>query len=61
MPDCVNIGNTHYGREATLKEKELEAAVYTMSREKRNELRRTLEELEVRSNQSLQMHPRQHK
>jgi hypothetical protein len=38
MPDCVNIGNTHYGREATLKEKELEAAVHTMSREKRNEL-----------------------
>jgi hypothetical protein len=47
MPDCVNIGNTHYGQENALKERELEAAVYTMSWEKRNELRRTLEELEV--------------
>jgi hypothetical protein len=44
VPDGVGT-DTHYGREAALKE--LEAAVYTMSREKRDELRRTLEELEV--------------
>ncbi len=43
----VSIGDTHYGREASLKERELEAAVYTMSREKRDELRRTLVELEA--------------
>ncbi len=48
MPDCVNIGDMHYGWEAALKERKLEAAVYTMSREKRNELRWTLEELEVK-------------
>jgi hypothetical protein len=48
MPDCVNIGNTHYGQEAALKERELEAVVYTMSREKRNELQRMLVELEVK-------------
>ena len=48
MPDCVNIGDRHYGQEAALKERELEAAVYTMSREKRNELQRMLEELEVK-------------
>jgi hypothetical protein len=48
MPDCVNIGDTHYRQEAALKERELEAAVYTMSWEKKNELRWTLEELEVK-------------
>jgi hypothetical protein len=48
MPDCVNIGDTHNGQEAALKERELEAAVYMMSREKRNKLQWTLEELEVK-------------
>jgi hypothetical protein len=48
MPDCVNIGDTHYGLEAALKERELEAAVYMMSREKRNELQWTLKELGVK-------------
>ncbi len=47
MPDCVIIGNMHYGQEAVLMERKLEAGVYMMSREKRNELRRMLEELEV--------------
>ncbi len=36
MPDCVNIGNMHYGQKAALKERELEAAVDTMSCEQRN-------------------------
>jgi hypothetical protein len=45
--DEIDIGDTQYGRESALKERELEAAVYTMSPEKRDELRRTLEELEV--------------
>ncbi len=38
MPDSVDISDTHYGQEAMLKERELEAAVDNMSWEKRNEL-----------------------
>jgi hypothetical protein len=38
MSDSVDISDSHYGQEAALKERELEAAVYNMSREKRNEL-----------------------
>ena len=47
VPDSVDIGDIHYGREAALKERDLESAVYTMSQEKRDELKRTLENLEV--------------
>ena len=47
VPDSVDIGNMHYRGEAALKERELEGAVYTMSRKKRDELKLTLEELEV--------------
>ncbi len=45
--DEIDIGDTHYRRELALKERELEAVVYMMSWEKRDELQRTLEELEV--------------
>ena len=43
----ISIADTHYGRHAALKERELEAAVDSMSRDKRNELRRKLDECEM--------------
>ncbi len=38
MSDSVGMSDTHYGQEAALKERELEAAVDSMSWEKRHEL-----------------------
>ena len=43
----VSIADTHYGRHAALKERELEAAMDSMSRDKRNELRQKLDECEM--------------
>ncbi len=37
--------DTYYGREQALNERELEATVYCMSQEKREELRRKLDEI----------------
>ena len=48
VPDSVDIGDKQYGREAALKENKLEGAVCMMNREKRDELKQTLEELEVK-------------
>jgi hypothetical protein len=41
------IADTHYGQHAALMERELEATVDSMSRDKRNELRRKLDECEM--------------
>ena len=45
--ESISIADTHYGRHAALMERELEAAVDSMSRDKRNELRRKLDEFEM--------------
>ena len=45
--ESISITDTHYGRHAALMERELEAAVDSMSRDKRNELRRKLDECEM--------------
>jgi len=45
MSDEVDMMDTHYGREQALNERELEATVYCMSQEKREELRRKLDEI----------------
>ena len=45
--ESISIADTHYGRHAALMERELEAAVDSMSRDKRNELRRKLDECEM--------------
>ena len=45
--ESISITDTHYGRHAALMERELEAAVDSMSRDKRNELRRKLDEFEM--------------
>ena len=37
--ESISTADTHYGRHAALMERELEAAVDSMSRDKRNELR----------------------
>lgn len=47
MSDEIDIKDTHYGRELALKERELEASLDNMSREKRQELRQKLDELDV--------------
>ena len=47
MSDKIDIKDTHYGRELALKERELEAMLDNMSQEKRRELRRKLDELDV--------------
>jgi hypothetical protein len=47
MSDNIDIKDTHYGRELALKERELEATLDNMSQEKRQELRRKLDELDV--------------
>ena len=39
--------DTYYGREQALNERELEATVYCMSREKRDELRRKLDQIDM--------------
>jgi hypothetical protein len=46
--ESIDIADTHYGRHATLMERELEAAVDSMSRDKRNELRRKLDKCEMK-------------
>ncbi len=43
----ISIADTDYGRHTALKERELKAAVDSMSRDKRNELRRKLDECEM--------------
>ncbi len=45
--ESISIADTHYGQHAALMERELEAAVDSMSRDKRNELRRKLDECEM--------------
>ena len=47
MSDKIDIKDTHYGRELALKERELEAVLDNMSQEKRQELRRKMDELDV--------------
>jgi hypothetical protein len=45
--ETISIADTHYGQHAALKERELEAVVDSMSRDKRNELRQKLDECEM--------------
>ena len=47
MSDEVDMVDTYYGREQALHERELEATVYCMSREKREELRKKLDEIDM--------------
>jgi hypothetical protein len=47
MSDEVDMADTYYGREQALHERELEATVYCMSREKREELRRKLDQIDM--------------
>ena len=47
MSDEIDIKDTHYGRKLALNERELEASLDNMSKEKRQELRRKLDELDV--------------
>mgnify|MGYP001084909694 CR=1 FL=1 len=46
MSDEVDMVDTYYGREQALHERELEATMYCMSREKREEFRRKLDEID---------------
>jgi (p)ppGpp synthase/HD superfamily hydrolase len=45
--ESISTADTHYGRHAALMERELEAAVDSMSRDKRNELLRKMDECEM--------------
>jgi hypothetical protein len=45
--ESISITDTHYGQHAVLIERELEAAVDSMRRDKRNELRQKLDECEM--------------
>jgi hypothetical protein len=47
MSDEVDMAETYYRREQALHERELEATVYCMSREKRDELRRKLDQIDM--------------
>jgi hypothetical protein len=47
MSDEVDMTDKYYGREQALHERELEATVYCMSREKREELRRKLDDIDI--------------
>ena len=47
MSDEVDMADTYYRREHALHERELEATVYCMSREKRDELRRKLDQIDM--------------
>ncbi len=50
MSDSVDVSDTHYGQEAALKIRELEAVVDSMSQEKRNKLQRKLNEHDMHNN-----------
>ncbi len=43
MVESIDINDTHYGRQAAIMERELEASVDRMSADKRNKLRRKLD------------------
>jgi hypothetical protein len=45
--DRIHLGDTAYGRELALKQRESEAAAEKMSREKRDKLRRKLDEIDA--------------
>ena len=47
MSDEVDMADTYYRREHALHERELEVTVYCMSREKRDELRRKLDQIDM--------------
>jgi hypothetical protein len=44
MMESIDIADTHYGKHAAVMERELKAEVDSMSRDKKNELRRKLDE-----------------
>ena len=56
MSDEVDMVDTYYGREQALHERELEATMYCMSREKREEFRRKLDEIERGMRRHLFLH-----
>ena len=45
--ESISITDMHYGQHATLMEREMEAAVDSMSQDKRNKLQRKLDECEM--------------
>jgi hypothetical protein len=47
LANKIDIGDTAYGREVALQERALEAAAEKMSREKRDELRQTLDRIDA--------------
>ena len=47
MTESMDIADTHYGQHAMLMEREMEAALVSMSRNKRNKLRQKLDECEM--------------
>ena len=53
MSDDIDIKDTHYGRKMALKERELEATLDNMSQEKREELRRKLDELDAKESANI--------
>ena len=47
MMESIDIADTHYGKHAAVMERDLKAEVDSMSRDKKNELRRKLDECEM--------------